>query len=70
MDETAFISEPRLPFPTRVIPAKWGSVEEYDIPNGEKTAVLDVLYPFDPVPGLDEMKKSRVYLYLKKTMTP
>lgn len=54
MEEPAFISEPRLPFPTRIIPAKWGSVEEYDIPTGEKTAVLDRLYPFEPVPGLDE----------------
>lgn len=54
MDEAAFISEPRLRFSTRIIPARWGSVEVYDIPDGEKAAVLDELYPFDPVPGLEE----------------
>jgi hypothetical protein len=45
---------PRLPYPTRPVAAAEGDVDEYLIPDGEKARVLDSLYPFDPVPGLDE----------------
>ena len=54
MDETSVLIEPKLPYPTRRIPAAWGSVEVYEIPEGEKAAVLESLYPFDPVPKLKE----------------
>lgn len=55
MEPTDFISEPKLSFPTRRIPAQWGSVEEYVIPDVEKAAVLEELYPFDPIPELKDM---------------
>lgn len=45
---------PRLPYPTRPVAAAEGDVDEYLIPDGEKALVLDSLYPFDPIPGLDE----------------
>lgn len=43
-----------LPFPT--IPHQcWGeTIEEYVIPDNRRAEVLDLLYPFYPVPGLDE----------------
>jgi len=46
---------PRLPYPTRQVPAGPGMIEEYIIPDGEKARVLDSLYPFEPVPTLTEM---------------
>ena len=48
-------SEPRLSYPTRPVPAGEDMIEEYIIPTEEKTRVLDLLYPFDPVPALTEM---------------
>jgi len=45
---------PRLPYPTRRVSALNGEVEEYIIPDREKTAVLEKLYIFDPVPSLYE----------------
>lgn len=46
--------EPRLPFPTRTVQANGCEVEEYVIPETDKARVLQELYPFEPVPSLDE----------------
>ncbi len=46
--------EEKLPFPTRPLEVHGGTVEEYIIPPEKKAEVLDQLYPFAPVPGLDE----------------
>jgi hypothetical protein len=45
--------EPELPFPTRTVQTEVGPVEVYQIPDGQKEAVLRKLYPFDPVPSLE-----------------
>lgn len=55
MDETLFNLEPRLSFPILTAPAAWGGMEEYDIPMNQKAAVLKKLYPFDPVPKMDDV---------------
>ena len=47
--------DPRLSYPTRLVPAGTEMIEEYIIPDGEKAQVLDSLYPFDPVPSLTEI---------------
>ncbi len=44
-----------LPYPTRHIKVSGGVVEEYDIPEEEKQAVLTLLYPFFPVPHMDKV---------------
>ena len=45
----------RLPYPTRPLKVCGGNeVEEYIIPDDKKAEVLDELYPFDPVPALDD----------------
>ena len=46
--------EPRLPFPVRTAQARGGEVEVYIIPENRKAAVLKELFPFTPVPSLDE----------------
>ena len=43
-----------LPFPTRRVEVRGGSIDEYIIPDESREAVLDQLYIFDPVPSLDE----------------
>ena len=48
-------SDPKLSYPTRLVPAGPEMIEEYIIPDGEKARVLDSLYPFDPVPVLTAM---------------
>lgn len=45
---------PRLSYPTEWRGPEGGGVEEYIVPDGEKALVLDKLYPFEPVPDLDE----------------
>jgi hypothetical protein len=45
--------EPELPFPTRTAQTEVGPVEVYQIPDGQKEAVLKKLYPFNPVPSLE-----------------
>ncbi|HPW18611.1 MAG TPA: hypothetical protein PLP83_09575 [Candidatus Aminicenantes bacterium] len=45
---------PRLRYPTRTVRSGAGEVEEYIIPEEEKGLVLDVMYPFEPVPRLTE----------------
>jgi hypothetical protein len=47
--------EPRLPFPLKNVSAAWGPVDVYVIPDDQKQAVLKKLYPFTPVPGLEDM---------------
>jgi hypothetical protein len=46
--------DPKLSYPTRLVPAGAEMIEEYIIPDGEKAQVLEQLYPFDPVPALTE----------------
>ena len=50
-----FNPEPRLSFPILKAPAAWGYREEYEIPMNQKAAVLKKLYPFDPVPKMDDV---------------
>jgi len=46
--------EPRLPFETKPLTINEVEIEEYIIPEDEKQAVLEQLYPFEGVPSLDE----------------
>jgi len=46
--------ETRLPYPTRPLKVGGAVVEEYVIPADKKAEVLDLLYPFLPVPALDD----------------
>jgi len=49
-------AQPKLPFPTRKLKLEGGgSVVEYVIPDDEKAEVLKILYPFTPVPDLDDV---------------
>lgn len=47
-------NELRLPFPTRNVQTRNAEIEEYIIPENKKAEVLDLLYPFEPVPSLNE----------------
>ncbi len=44
----------RLPFPTRTMCVGGGMIEVYVIPDEKKAEVLEELYPFIPVPSLNE----------------
>lgn len=44
----------RLPFPTKRIVIRGVECEEYIIPANRRKAVLKDLYPFIPVPSLDQ----------------
>lgn len=44
----------RLPFPTRIVQIQSETIEVYVIPEAKKAEVLKKLYPFIPVPSLDE----------------
>ena len=46
--------DPELPFPKKMLSTERGVVEEYDIPPDRKEQVLAELYPFVPIPGLDD----------------
>ncbi|MBI2909627.1 MAG: hypothetical protein HYX92_18455 [Chloroflexi bacterium] len=46
--------EPPLAYPTWPLKVRGGVVEEYVIPDDDKEEVLKELYPFDPVPSLEE----------------
>jgi len=46
--------EEKLPYPTKPLKVHGGMVDEYIIPDDKKAEVLDQVYPFDPVPALDE----------------
>lgn len=54
MAEKKNLNNSKLPFPTRTVRAAGGMVEVYVIPNEKKAEVLEELYPFIPVPSLDE----------------
>lgn len=43
-----------LPYPTKKVNVSGEVIEEYIIPEGDKATVLDMLYPFSPVPSLDD----------------
>ena len=48
---------PALPYPLRVLPMRYGPpAQEYVIPDTEREAVLQQLYPFYPCPGLQELR--------------
>lgn len=44
----------RLPFPTKPLVINGFAVEEYVIPEDKKEQVLKALYPFIPMPSMDE----------------
>jgi len=46
----------RLPFPTKPLVINGIEVEEYIIPEEKKGMVLKALYPFIPLPSLDEVR--------------
>ena len=56
MSERTQSGEPWLPFPTRPLEVGPRDVEEYVIPEEKKDEVLRELYPFKPVPSLDDQK--------------
>jgi hypothetical protein len=47
-------SQPRLGYPSRMVPFRGSMVEEYVIPDEDRDLLLDQLYPFEPVPALDD----------------
>lgn len=48
---------PVLPYSLRVLPMRYGPpAQEYVIPDAEREAVLQQLYPFYPCPGLQEIR--------------
>jgi len=49
------VDEPRLPYPTKIVPTKSGGVEVYIIPDDKKADVLKQVYPFRPVPRLNRV---------------
>jgi hypothetical protein len=44
----------KLPYPMRLLKIQGAQVQEYVIPDDKKLEVLNLLYPFTPVPSLDE----------------
>ena len=49
-------ADERLPFPTKRTKSHWGTCEEYIIPDEKRQEVLELLYPFFPIPSLDEKR--------------
>jgi hypothetical protein len=47
-------ADSRLPFPTKPLIINDTVVEEYLIPEEQKEPVLEALYPFVPIPSLEE----------------
>jgi len=45
----------RLPFPLRTVQTKLGPIDVYEIPNNQKAAILKKLYPFRPLPRLEDV---------------
>lgn len=54
MAKKKVLGNPRLSFPTRNVRAVGGTVDVYVIPDEKKAEVLGELYPFIPVPSLNE----------------
>lgn len=48
-------TDERLPFPLHMVQTELGPVDVYEIPDNQKAAVLKKLYPFRPLPGLEEV---------------
>ncbi len=48
--------ENRLPFPTKPLIINGVEIEEYIIPEGKKRTVLEAMYPFIPLPSLDDIR--------------
>jgi hypothetical protein len=46
----------RLPFPTKPLVINGRTLEEYIIPKEKKESVLKALYPFFPIPSMDEVR--------------
>ena len=55
MSRSYHFFDPPLPFPIKVVPSATGPVQIYDIPDGQKEAILEQLYIFRPVPSLDDI---------------
>ncbi len=49
----------RLPFATKPLIINGFIVEEYLIPAEKKQSVLEILYPFIPLPSMDEERIGR-----------
>jgi hypothetical protein len=54
----------RLPFASRTVQTGLGPVEVYEIPTNQKAAVLKKLYPFKPLPGLEDVMED---IHVEKT---
>jgi hypothetical protein len=46
----------RLPFPTKPLVINGVKIEEYVIPEDKKRKVLEAMYPFIPLPEMDEVR--------------
>jgi hypothetical protein len=55
MTKSSPLFDPPLPFPIKVVPSATGPVQVYEIPDGQKGAILEQLYIFTPVPSLDDV---------------
>lgn len=44
----------RLPYGTRLLEVPSGEVEEYIIPEEDRAKVFRILYPFLPIPSMDQ----------------
>ncbi|MFQ6070381.1 MAG: hypothetical protein ACE5LC_07630 [Candidatus Aminicenantales bacterium] len=47
--------DPPLPFPLRTVQTARGPIKVYVIPEEKKGLVLEILYPFRPIPKLETM---------------
>jgi len=54
MNNKIFYDE-RLSFPTKLVKASGGKVEVYIIPDEKKGEVLKKIYPFIPIPSLEDV---------------
>lgn len=55
MSQSSIFFDPPLPFPIKVVPSATGPVQIYEIPDGQKEAILKQLYIFRPGPSLDDV---------------
>jgi len=54
MSRAIQLADEKLPYLTRPLQVQGGTVEEYIIPDDKKGEILERLYPFRPIPSLDE----------------
>jgi hypothetical protein len=45
----------KLSFPIRTVQTELGPVDVYEIPDDQKLAVIEKIYPFRPRPGLEDI---------------